>query len=92
MKETMVTRTIVTTIVTALCVNVEEKTTFEKEIILPRTYKDQKSLNKALAKVSTDVEKVVSVISTTTKETLYGMSEVDFIANAKVLPPRKVSK
>lgn len=85
----MVTRTIQATTVTVLCVNTIDEKTEVKDIVLPRTYKDDKSILKALANVITEEAiKPVHVISTTVTETLYGMSETDFIHHAKVLPPR----
>ena len=85
----MVTRTIQTTKVNALCVNLDEKNTFDKEFILSGTYKDDKALMKALEKVGNDEHtKVVDIHSSEVIETLYGMSEQDFISTAKVLPPR----
>lgn len=84
-----VTRTIPTTIATIFCVNLEDKSTFEQSITLPRTYKDDKSLMKAVEKVlEGEPIKAVSVVSTEVQETLYGMLETDFIKYAKVLPPR----
>lgn len=84
-----VTRTIQTTKATALCVDIGSQTTFEKEFILSGTYKDEKSLLKALSKVANDdYTKVVIVKSYEVLETLYGMTEQEFISVAKVLPPR----
>lgn len=89
MREPKVTRTIETTVVTALCVNPETKEVFEKELTLPRTYKDEKTLKKAIEKATIDADfKVVSVISTNVNKTLYGMTEDKFIANAEILPDR----
>lgn len=86
----MVTRTIETTKVLALCVNVADQTTCENEYTLSGTYKDNGAILKALAKVvNTDALKVVHIISSEVVETLYGMTEQQFIATAKVLPPRK---
>jgi hypothetical protein len=84
----MVTRTIETTKVHALVVNVTEQKTLEADYILAGTYKDAKALAKALDKLSTDDLKIVHPISVEVIETLYGMSEADFIANATKLPPR----
>ena len=89
MREPKVTRTIETTVVKGLCVNPETKEVFEKEITLPRTYKDEKTLKKAIEKATIDEDfKVVSVISTDVNKTLYGMTEEKFIANAEILPDR----
>ena len=86
----MVTRTFETTKINALCVNIAEQKTEQKEFILPKTYKDEKAMMKALSAVIADKNiKAVSVISSEIIETLYGMEESDFIANAKVLPARK---
>ena len=85
-----VTRTIITTNAHILCVDTEKKEPFEFDIKLPRTYKDNKKLMKAVEEaVNTDTVKAVKVMSTATEEILYGMSEAKFIANAEILPARK---
>lgn len=85
----MVTRTIPTTIVTIFCVNTEDRTTFEQSITLPRTYKDDTKLMKAVEKaLEGEPIKAVSVVSSEVVETLYGMTEAEFIRNAQVLPSR----
>ncbi len=84
-----VTRTIPTTIATIFCVNLEDKSTFEQTITLPRTYKDERSMMKAVEKaLEGEPIKAVSITGSEVKETLYGMLETDFIKYAKVLPPR----
>lgn len=89
MRTPMVTRTIVATKATFLCVDLESQSTFQKEVTLPRTYKDNKALMKAgVAVIDSNETKVVSVISSEQFETLYGMTELEFIQYAKVLPPR----
>ena len=89
----MVTRTIQTTKVVALCVDISTSQTSEKEYILPGTYKDDLHTLKALAKLANDDNnKVVHIKHAEVYNTLYGMSENDFIANAKVLPPRTVKE
>lgn len=88
----MVTRTIQTTTATVLCLNIKEGEPFNMEVVLPRTYKDEKSMMKVVEKaVNTDEVKAVHIVHTEVKETLYGMSEQEFIAAAHVLPDRKVS-
>lgn len=85
-----VTRTIQTTRVNVLCLNIKEGEPFNKEVVLPRTYKDDKALLKAAEKViNSDEVKAVHIVGSEVEETLYGMSEQDFITLAKVLPPRK---
>lgn len=84
-----VTRTIQTTKVIALCLDIENQKPFDKEVTLSGTYKDEKHIMKALtALVNSDTIKVVHVKHTEVQETLYGMTEQEFISHAKVLPPR----
>ncbi len=85
----MVTRTIVTTKATIMCLDVEAGEPFNKEVTLPRTYKDEKALLKKVKPlVETDTIKAVHVVDTEEVETLYGMTEQEFIENAQILPPR----
>lgn len=102
MKESWVTRTCITTKATCLCLNTETAEPFNATVTVPRTYKDNESLLKAVKKVVlangiTDAEGntyygepivVAKVIDFTEIETLYGMTESDFLSYAKVLPPR----
>ena len=86
-----VTRTIITTKALLMCANTENESIEKREAVLPRTYKDDKAVLKAARNViETDTIKVISVVSTETEETLYGMTEQEFIDHARVLPPRKV--
>lgn len=88
-RERMVTRTVVATEVTALCLNIETAEPFNKTVILSGTFKDKQAIEKAAKKaIDTDLEKCVTVVEYTEKETLYGMPEQQFIELAKVLPPR----
>lgn len=89
MREPMVTRTIVTTKVVALGMDIETCEPGNKVFILPRTYKDDKAIMKELDK-STEEEnfRCVKICSTEIIETLYGMTEAEFIRAAKELPPR----
>lgn len=88
-RERMVTRTVVATEVNALCLNIETAEPFNKTVILSGTFKDKQAIEKAAKKaIDTYLEKCVTVVEYTEKETLYGMSEQQFIELAKVLPPR----
>lgn len=88
-RERMVTRTVVATEVNALCLNIETAEPFNKTVILSGTFKDKQAIEKAAKKaIDTDLEKCVTVVEYTEKETLYGMAEQKFIELAKVLPPR----
>lgn len=102
MKESMVTRTIITTEATCLCLNTETAEPFNARFTVPRTYKDNDSLLKAVKKVAEsagvtyyngityygDPIVIAKVLDFTEVETLYGMTESEFLAHAQVLPPR----
>ena len=84
----MVTRTITTTKVSVLCLDVQTVEPFNKEVILPRTFKDDKKLFKKVEElVNNDDVRAVHIVAKEEVETLYGMSEQEFIENAKVLDP-----
>ena len=88
-RETLVTRTIPTTKCNVLCIDVAKKEPFVKEVIVPKTYKDEKKLMAAVEKAVNDGNiKAISIENTNVETTLYGMDETFFIQNAKVLPPR----
>ena len=95
----MVTRTITATKVNALCINIDTAEPFNKTLILSGTYKDEKAMLKAATSVienetieglleANDRVKVVHIVESEEIETLYGMTEQEFIQRAKVLPPR----
>lgn len=85
----MVTRTTPTTVCTIFCANTEDRTTFEQTITLPRTYKDDAKMMKAIEKVlEGEPIKAISIIKSEVQTTLYGMTEQEFIRQAQVLPPR----
>ena len=87
----MVTRTIKTTKAIIIGADMVNNALVEYEEILPRTYKDDKAILKAVSKKQDEnsTVKAVAVKSVVIEDTLYGMDEELFIANAKVLPPRK---
>lgn len=87
-RKPMVTRTIVTTKVNVLCLDINSAEPFNKVVTLPRTYKDDKKLFKKVEEVvNTDDVKVVHIVDKEEVETLYGMTEQDFITNATILDP-----
>lgn len=87
-RKPMVTRTIVTTKVNVLCLDINSAEPFNKVVALPRTYKDEKKLLKKVEEVvNTDEVKAVHVVGKEEVETLYGMTEQDFITNATILDP-----
>lgn len=85
----MVTRTITTTKANVMCVDVEAGEPFNKEVTVPRTYKDNESLLKTVKPiVESETVKAVHIVDKTEIETLYGMTEQYFIEHATVLPEK----
>lgn len=85
----MVTRTITTTKANVLCLDIVAGEPFNEVVILPRTYKDDKALMKQVSKlIDNEERKAVHVVAKEEVETLYGMTEQEFIKLAKELPPR----
>lgn len=81
-----VTRTFKTTKATVKAVDIEADKMITMEFILPRTYKDDNAILKAIGKIhSNDNVKIVKVMSTEVDENLYAMSEDDFLANATIV-------
>lgn len=93
-RERMVTRTIVTTTIEVLVINIETADVGTKYFILGQNMvKDEKTmLNNAQAmmdeQAGNNLWKCVAIKNITEEETLYGMTEQDFLKYAKVLPPR----
>lgn len=90
MRKPMVTRTIISTNVIALCVNPHTAKTFEEEFTLTGKIAD-KDKDKVLKRVSklynTDDCTIVAIRALEEVNALYGMDEADFIAAAKILDP-----
>ena len=85
-RKPMVTRTITTTQVNVLCLDIVAGEPFNQQVTLPRTYKEDKKLMKAIEEVvNTENVKAVHVVAKEEVESLYGMSEQDFINNAVLL-------
>ena len=85
----MVTRTIIATEANVMCLDVEKGEPCNRVVTVPRTYKDEASLLKKVKPlVETDTLKAVHIVDSRQTETLYGMTEQDFIFYAEVLPPR----
>ena len=85
-RKPMVTRTLKSTTVVALCMDVVNCEPENKTLTIARTFKDDNSALKVLKdKYETDTLKVVHVVSRTETEELYGMSEEDFIKYADIL-------
>ena len=85
-RKPMVTRTLKSTTVVALCMDVVKCEPENKTLTIARTFKDDNSALKVLKnKYETDTLKVVHVVSRTETEELYGMTEEDFIKYAVIL-------
>lgn len=83
----MVTRTIQTTRANVMCLDIEKEEPFNKEVILPRAYKDEKAMLKQAEKViNNETVKVVHIVDFKVEETRYGMTEQQFIEQAEVIP------
>lgn len=90
MRKPMITRTIISTQVTALCVNPQTAETFEKMFILTEKIADKDKVLKRVSKLyNTDDCTIVAIRSLKEVNELYGMNEADFIAGAKILDPVK---
>lgn len=88
MRKPMVTRTIFSTSVTALCVNPQTTETFEQEFILTGKIADKNKVLKRVSKLyNTDDCTIVAIRNLKEVNELYGMDEADFIAGAKILDP-----
>ena len=88
MRKPMVTRTIISTKVTALCVNPQTAETFEQDFTLSGKIEDRaKVLKKVSKEYNSDDCTIVAVRELSPIEALYGMDEADFIAGAKILDP-----
>lgn len=84
----MVTRTIQTTRANVMCLDIERGEPFNIEVILPRTYADEKSMLKQAEKViNNETVKPVHIVQFKIEETRYGMTEQQFIEAAQVIPP-----
>ena len=83
-RQPMVTRTMTTTVVTTLAVDVSTGEAFNKTVELPRAYKDKEVLLKKVQKMfDTETEKHVSIVDTKEQAFLYKMPEAQFIALAE---------
>ena len=87
----MVTRTVKTTIIVGMTVDVTEGKVYSVEYTLSGTFSDEAEALKAFQKAyDTETLKIVAIQSICENETLYGMTEAYFIEHAVILPPRKV--
>lgn len=89
----MITRTVTSTKATVLAVDITTGATYDKEVEVARTYKDNDKLLKVIKEIcETATEKMVAIKSSEEVETLYGMSEQKFMELAEKLPSRKAAQ
>lgn len=88
MRKPMVTRTIISTSVTALCVNPQTAETFEQEFTLTGKILEKDKVLKKVSKLyNTEDCSIVAIRELKEVNELYGMDEADFIKGAKILDP-----
>lgn len=88
MRKPKITRTIISTSVTALCVNPQTGETFDQEFTLTGKVTDNDNALKRVSKLyNTEDCIIVAIRNLTEVNELYGMDEADFMAGAKILDP-----
>lgn len=81
-----VTRTIKTTKALVKGVDLDNDSMVNLEFTLPRTYKDDEAILKAIKKLHKNEKiTIVKVMKTEVEENLYGMSEEEFISSAHII-------
>lgn len=92
-KESMITRTIKTTLANVLCLDIESGEACNRSFLIPREPKKEKEILKfaeAQLAASEPAVHAVHVVDCQVKEELYGMTESKFLANAeKISRPAK---
>lgn len=92
-RKPMVTRTIETTTVTAICIDLAAEQPYEIVYILSGRYRNNGCVQKALEnEINDDTHKVVHIKEVTVQSGLFGMTEQEFIKVAHPLPPRLKTK
>ena len=88
-KPRMITRTISTTVADVLCLDIETGEACNRSFTFPGVFKKDSEILKAAAKNLESTEPnvhAVHVVGVAKLDTLYGMTEADFIANAIIMP------
>lgn len=89
----MVTRTIESTKVTAMCINPATATVSHNEYVISQAYTDPALILKHVKKVyETESNVIVAIENSEVQETLYGMTEQKFMELAEILPPRQTTE
>lgn len=88
-KEKMVTRTMVSTVGTALFIDIETAEPFNEPFTIPGFYENTEKIEKKLRELIKDEKvRLAAVVEYHKEENLYGMPESTFLQYAAVLPPR----
>lgn len=89
-KDKYVTRTVKSANVSVLCMDVETAEALNTTVNVPSPAKDEKKLLEQVKRLAeTDTIKVVHIVDITPQETLYGMTETEFVKHAIIMPKRK---
>ena len=88
-RERMVTRTITNTTYKIMCVDTTNCEVTIEQFNTTDEFTDNEKALKYFRKLhETDTKKLVKIESVETTEQLYGMTELEFLQHAKLLPPR----
>ena len=88
----MITRTVTSSVITLMTVNLETAEVENKEIELSGNFKNEKQIISVLEKdkdLLGETIKPVQVLDIKAKETIYGMTEQEFIATAKPMNKKR---
>lgn len=91
-KPRMITRTISTTVADVLCLDIETGEACNRSFTFPSVFKKDSEILKAAAKRLEATEPnvhAVHVVGIAKLETLYGMTEADFLAHAMIMPAKE---
>lgn len=91
--EKMVTRTMVSTVGTALFINIETAQPFNEPFTIPGAYENIEKIEKKVRELIKDEKvRLAAIVEYHKEENLYGMPESTFLLFATVLPPRNQKK
>lgn len=84
-RQPIITRTIITTKVNALCLDIENQTVASKSYVIPRTYKNEKAILKYLKKNFEDENfRIEHVLDYEVEAKKRKMTELKFIENSEI--------
>lgn len=87
-RKRMVTRTVTENLYTVKAVNPDTETFITLDVSISATLPEKKKLQVLYDTLRESNLTLVKILSTSTRETLYGLEESIFIKMATVLPPR----